>query len=44
MLQKRTFNVVWVTRTNNIEFDIDMDPHTTVAYDGSRIVVRKTEK
>ena len=42
MILKRTFNIVWVTKTNNIEFDPDIKPHITVAYDGSRVVLKKS--
>ncbi len=42
MALKRTFNVVWVTRTNNIEFDPDMKPHATVSYDGAPVVVKNS--
>lgn len=44
MLRDRTFNIVWVTRTNNIEFDPDMKPHATLSYDGSPVVVKNTER
>ena len=44
MLRDRTFNIVWVTRTNNIEFDLDMKPHATLSYDGSPVVVKNTER
>ncbi len=42
MALKRTFNIVWVTRTNNIEFDPDMKPHFTLTYDGAPVVVKNS--
>ena len=44
MLRDRTFNIIWVTRINNIEFDPDMKPHATLSYDGSPVVVKNTER
>ena len=44
MLRDRTFNIVWVTRINNIEFDPDMKPHATLSYDGNPVVVKNTER
>jgi alpha-D-xyloside xylohydrolase len=41
MLGKRTFNIVWITRENQIGFNPKIVPHNSVAYDGQRITVKK---
>jgi len=41
MLKKRIFNIVWITRENQIGFDPKIVPHSSVAYNGQRITVKK---
>jgi len=44
MLKERIFNIVWITKTNQIGFDPKRVPHNSVAYNGQKITVKKTIK
>jgi len=44
MLKKRIFNIVWITRNNQISFDPEIVPHNSVAYNGNSISVKRTVK
>lgn len=44
MLKERVFNIVWVTRDNQVAFDPDIVPHDSVTYEGKMIVIKKSIK
>jgi alpha-D-xyloside xylohydrolase len=44
MLKERVFNIVWVTRDNQVAFDPDIVPHDSVTYEGEMIVIKKSIK
>jgi alpha-D-xyloside xylohydrolase len=44
MLKERVFNIVWITRDNQVAFDPDIVPHDSVTYEGKMIVIKKSIK
>jgi len=41
MLDKRVFNIVWVTKNNHVTFDPELVPHASVTYNGEKLIVKK---
>jgi alpha-D-xyloside xylohydrolase len=41
MLKERVFNIVWVTRNNNVAYNPKIVPHNRVTYNGNKLVVKK---
>jgi alpha-D-xyloside xylohydrolase len=44
MLKQRVFNIVWVTRNNQIAFNPKIIPHNSLAYNGNSISVKRPVK
>jgi alpha-D-xyloside xylohydrolase len=44
ILKRRVFNIVWITRDNQVAFDPDIVPHDSVTYEGKMIVIKKSIK
>jgi len=44
MLEKRIFNIVWITRDNQVAFDPDLVPDDSVTWEGKEIVIKKSVK
>ena len=44
MLKERVFKIVWITRDNPIGFDPEIIPHDSVAYNGEKVVIKKSIK
>ncbi len=39
MLQERSFNIIWISRDNQVGFNPGMAPHQTIKYNGNKVVV-----
>ncbi len=40
MLKKRTFEIVWVSKENPVDFNLDRDSDKSITYDGRELVVK----
>jgi alpha-D-xyloside xylohydrolase len=44
MLKERVFNIVWITRNNQVAFNPKIVPHAVITYYGKKLVVKKSIK
>jgi hypothetical protein len=42
MLKERVFNIVWITKNRQVAFDPKIVPDNKVAYNGEKLLVKKT--